>query len=68
MRRERPRRWSAFSRQEKIYADAYQTLAKTLADELGTTQREKTLLVQLEQDEAAAQPALRKATQLGFVE
>ncbi|WP_302074449.1 methyl-accepting chemotaxis protein [Burkholderia glumae] len=54
------------SRQEKIYADAYQTLAKTLADELGTTQREKTLLVQLEQDEAAAQPALRKATQLGL--
>ncbi|MDN7728306.1 MCP four helix bundle domain-containing protein, partial [Burkholderia gladioli] len=54
------------SKQEQIYADAYQKLSQMFADEPSTTEREKTLLAQLKQDEVAALPALRKATQLGL--
>ncbi|ALK33998.1 methyl-accepting chemotaxis protein [Burkholderia plantarii] len=53
------------SKQEQIYADAYQKLSQMFADEPSTTEREKTLLAQLKQDEAAALPPLRKAAQLG---
>ncbi|WP_186144514.1 methyl-accepting chemotaxis protein [Burkholderia gladioli] len=54
------------SKQEQIYADAYQRLSQMFADEPGTTEREKTLLARLKQDEAAALPPLRKAAQLGL--
>ncbi|MCM2496183.1 MCP four helix bundle domain-containing protein, partial [Burkholderia glumae] len=54
------------SKQEQIYADAYQKLSQMFADEPGTTEREKTLLAQLKHDEAAALPPLRKAAQLGL--
>ncbi|WP_070105661.1 methyl-accepting chemotaxis protein [Burkholderia plantarii] len=53
------------SKQEQLYADAYQKLSQMFADEPSTTEREKTLLAQLKQDEAAALPPLRKAAQLG---
>ncbi|MEM5364838.1 methyl-accepting chemotaxis protein [Paraburkholderia azotifigens] len=54
------------SKQEQIYADAYQKLSRMFADESGTTEREKTLAAQLRLDEAAALPPLRKAVQLGL--
>ncbi|WP_186123104.1 methyl-accepting chemotaxis protein [Burkholderia gladioli] len=54
------------SKQEQIYADAYQKLSQMFADEPGTTEREKTLLAQIKQDEAAALPAMRKVAQLGL--
>ncbi|MFX1721902.1 methyl-accepting chemotaxis protein [Paraburkholderia sp. A1RO-5L] len=54
------------SKQEQIYADAYQKLSRMFADEPGTTERERTLIAQLRQDEAAAMPPLRKAAQLGL--
>ncbi|HDR9251799.1 methyl-accepting chemotaxis protein [Burkholderia vietnamiensis] len=53
-------------KQDDIYADAYQQLARMFADEPATTERERTLVAALKQDEAAAQPALRKAAQLGL--
>ncbi|HDR8965550.1 TPA: MCP four helix bundle domain-containing protein [Burkholderia vietnamiensis] len=53
-------------KQDDIYADAYQKLARMFADEPATTERERTLVAALKQDEAAAQPALRKAAQLGL--
>ncbi|WP_414442404.1 methyl-accepting chemotaxis protein [Burkholderia sp. 22PA0106] len=53
-------------KQDQIYADAYQKLSQMFADEPGTTEREKTLLAELKQDEAAALPPLRKAVQLGL--
>lgn len=54
------------SKQEQIYADAYQKLSRMFADEPGTTDRERALIAALKQDEAAALPPLRKAAQLGL--
>ncbi|MCM2546619.1 MCP four helix bundle domain-containing protein, partial [Burkholderia glumae] len=54
------------SKQEQIYADAYQKLSQLFANEPGTTEREKTLIAQLKQDEAMTLPALRQAIQLGL--
>lgn len=54
------------SKQEQVYADAYQKLSRMFADEPGTTERERTLIAALKQDEAAALPPLRKAVQLGL--
>ncbi|OXI34381.1 chemotaxis protein [Burkholderia sp. AU16741] len=53
-------------KQEQIYADAYQKLSRMFADEAGTTERERTLIAALKQDEAAALPPLRKAAELGL--
>ncbi|MFP3801223.1 methyl-accepting chemotaxis protein [Paraburkholderia sp. SIMBA_027] len=54
------------SRQEQIYASAYQRLSQMFENEPSTTEREKSLIAQLRQDEAAALPPLRKAAQLGL--
>ncbi|MCM2495884.1 MCP four helix bundle domain-containing protein [Burkholderia glumae] len=54
------------SKQEQIYADAYQKLSQLFTDEPGTTEREKALLAQIRRDEAAALPPLRKAAQLSL--
>ncbi|MDN7736721.1 MULTISPECIES: methyl-accepting chemotaxis protein [Burkholderia] len=54
------------TQQERIYADAYQQLSRMFTDEAGTTEREKTLLAALKQDEAAAIPPFRKSVQLAL--
>ncbi|MBJ9660527.1 methyl-accepting chemotaxis protein [Burkholderia gladioli] len=54
------------TQQERIYADAYQQLSRMFTDEAGTTEREKTLLAALKQDEAAAMPPFRKSVQLAL--
>ncbi|WP_186054307.1 methyl-accepting chemotaxis protein [Burkholderia gladioli] len=54
------------TQQERIYADAYQQLSRMFTDEAGTTERERTLLAALKQDEAAAMPPFRKSVQLAL--
>ncbi|MCM2552689.1 methyl-accepting chemotaxis protein [Burkholderia glumae] len=54
------------SKQEQIYADAYQKLSQIFTEDPGTTEQEKTLIAQIRQDEAAALPSLHKAAQLGL--
>jgi methyl-accepting chemotaxis protein len=53
-------------RQERVYADAYDTLGKMFATEPGTTVRERTLFAALKDDEAAAVPLMAKSTALGL--
>ncbi|ATF89454.1 methyl-accepting chemotaxis protein [Burkholderia gladioli] len=54
------------TQQERIYADAYQQLSRMFTDEAGTTERERSLLAALKQDEAAAMPPFRKSVQLAL--
>lgn len=54
------------TRQERIYADAYQQLSRMFTDEAATTEREKSLLAALKQDEASAMPPFRKSVQLAL--
>jgi len=54
------------SKQEQVYADAYQKLSRMFANEPGTTDHERTLIAQLRQDEAAAMVPLKKAALLGL--
>ncbi|MBW0451311.1 methyl-accepting chemotaxis protein, partial [Paraburkholderia phenoliruptrix] len=49
------------SKQEQVYADAYQKLSRMFADEPGTTERERILIAQIRQDEVAATAPLQKA-------
>ncbi|BEV13748.1 methyl-accepting chemotaxis protein [Herbaspirillum sp. DW155] len=54
------------ARQEKIYADALVALDKMFTTEAATTEREKQLLAQIKNDEAATVPLMAKALQLGL--
>lgn len=54
------------ARQEKLYADAYAALDKMFTTEAATTERERQLLVQIKNDEAATLPLMAKAVQLGL--
>ncbi|WP_433693144.1 methyl-accepting chemotaxis protein [Herbaspirillum seropedicae] len=54
------------ARQEKVYADAYAALDKMFTTEASTTERERQLLVQIKNDEAATLPLMAKAVQLGL--
>ncbi|GAB7534283.1 methyl-accepting chemotaxis protein [Burkholderia sp. 3C] len=48
-------------KQEKIYADSAAQLRKMFADEPGTTETERHMMVQIDHDEALAVPAMNKA-------
>ncbi|HZG18541.1 MAG TPA: methyl-accepting chemotaxis protein [Herbaspirillum sp.] len=54
------------ARQEKIYADALQSLERMFSTEAATTDRERQLLAQVKADEAATVPLMAKALQLGL--
>jgi methyl-accepting chemotaxis protein len=52
--------------QELVYADAYQKLGKTLADDAETTPKERALYASLKELEAAAMPLFKQAIELGL--
>ena len=54
------------SKQEQVYANAYQKLSRMFADEPGTTERERILIAQIRQDEVAATAPLQKAAKLSL--
>jgi len=55
-------------KQDQIYADAYQKLTRMFAEEPSTTAKERSLIDQIKQDEAAAMPPLRRAMELALAQ
>ncbi|WP_027209885.1 methyl-accepting chemotaxis protein [Burkholderia sp. WSM2232] len=55
-------------KQDQIYADAYQQLTRLFTEEPSTTARERSLIDQIRQDEAATMPPLRKAIELALAQ
>jgi methyl-accepting chemotaxis protein len=53
-------------KQDQLYADAFQQLARMFAEEPGTAPKERSLLDQIKQDEAAAIAPQRKAMDLAL--